>query len=109
MQIPIQIRVRDAGRSPPDVTVEPTCVRASTRDTLEWVLQGAGQFTIEFAEGATPFGSDFGLVSDRFGCCSAHVAGQAEPGIYHYKVHCDATACGIPMHFLIDGPEIVLQ
>jgi hypothetical protein len=54
MQIPIQIRVRDAGRSPPDVTVEPTCVRASTRDTLEWVLQGAGQFTIEFAEGATP-------------------------------------------------------
>ena len=124
VHIPIHIRVHDVRGSPPDVTVEPTCVHASTRDTLDWVLQGGGQFTIELLDGKTPFGSTFGMASDRAGCCSALIAGEANPGNYHYSVCGDATTFSPvgaegtaaretcwsgPKHFVVDGPEIVLE
>ncbi len=124
LHIPIRIRVHEVRGSPPDVTVEPTCVHASTRDTLDWVLEGGGHFRIELLGGRTPFGSTFGLVSDREGCCSALIAGEAAPGTYHYSVDGDATTAmptgerrtpqgmphlPVPEHFAIDGPEIVLE
>ncbi len=113
VHIPIHIRIQERRGSPPDVTVEPTCVHAKTRDTLEWDLQGGGQFRIELLEGRTPFGSDFELVSATDGCCSAIVAGEAPPGTYHYRLDGDALrltrttasaeTAAAPIHFSISG------
>ena len=123
IHIPIHIRVQERRGSPPDVTVEPTCVHARTRDTLEWDLQGGGRFTIEVVEGRTPFGSAFELVSASDGNCSATIAFDAEPGTYHYKLDGDtirlvpaamaagnARADGMPVHFTVSGSaEMVIN
>jgi hypothetical protein len=123
IHIPIHIRIHERRGSPPDVTVEPTCVHANTRDTLEWDLQGGGRFRIALLEGKTPFGSAFELISASDGCCSAMVAFNAEPGTYHYsldgdtvrviapaRVEASGARAGIPAHFEVSGSaEMVIQ
>ena len=117
VHIPIHIRIQERRGLPPDVTVEPTCVHARTRDILEWDLQGGGRFHIALSDGRTPFGSAFELVSAGDGCCSAMVAFNAEPGTYHYCLDGDAVALQPlaqgetkPVHFSVDGSaEMVIQ
>ena len=100
IHIPIHIRITERRGCPPDVTVEPTCVHASTRDVLEWDLQGRGRFRIEVLERQTPFGSAFELASASDGCCSALIAADAAPGTYRYKLDGDAISLtsGAPGH-----------
>ncbi len=121
IHIPIHIRIHERRGSPPDVTVEPTCVHARTRDTLEWALQGGGRFRIEVLEGRTPFGGAFELVSASDGCCTAIVAANAEPGTYHYSLDGDALRIlasprldpargNVPEHFTVSGSaEVVVE
>lgn len=119
IHIPIHIRVTERRGSPPDVTVEPTCVHAKTRDTLEWDLQGGGRFTIAVLEGRTPFGGAFELASASDGCCSAIISGSAEPGTYHYSLDGDAIrlvpavktpGAALPVHFTVSGSaEMVID
>ena len=96
IHIPIHIRIHERRGSPPDVTVEPTCVHARTRDILEWDLQGGGRFRVAVLEGRTPFGGAFELVSASDGCCSAIIAGDAEPGTYHYSLDGDTIRLTTP-------------
>ena len=125
--IPIHIRVHGRPGCPPEVTVEPACVHARTRDTLDWELQGGGRFALDLLDGQTPFGSVFRLTSDGDGCCSEMVGWSAEPSTYHYSLEGKAAipvADGSgsepstaqadppegPTHFTIQGrPEIVIQ
>jgi len=120
IHIPIHVRIQERRGCPPDVTVEPTCVHANTRDILDWDLQGGGRFTITLEDGKTPFGSDFQLVSSTDGCCSAIVAFNAEPGTYHYKLDGDTIRVtstqmggardGVAVHFAVGGSaEMVVQ
>lgn len=120
IHIPIHIRITERRGCPPDVTVEPTCVHANTRDVLEWDLQGRGRFRIEVLERQTPFGSAFALTSAPDGCCSALIAADATPGTYRYKLDGDAIARppgtpgprdgGAPAHFAISGSaEMVIS
>ncbi|MGZ6124326.1 MAG: hypothetical protein ACXWLR_05170 [Myxococcales bacterium] len=112
IHIPVHIRVHDRGGYPPDITVEPQCVHARTRDTLDWDLQGGGRFALELLDGQTPFGSDFRLVSDSDGCCSETIYGYAEPGTYHYGLQGQTAilAPGSPTPFAMKGClEIVIR
>jgi hypothetical protein len=112
IHIPVHIRVLDRGGQPPEITVEPACVHARTRDTLDWDLQGGGRFALEVLDGQTPFGSAFKLVSDRDGCCSEMIGGYAEPGTYHYGLNGQAAilAPGVSTPFAMKGSlEIVIQ